>query len=517
MSRLLGAGKTRMVLLETLLCIALVGLGMIFVNLHSPPSITRSIVIYIAGPLCALWMALRLRLSTGKWWQQAGVELLAALVLSLVLSGLALALRLLPHGGLAPTEHWKISPLEAAALALAINALSFLICRVLLHFWLSWSQLRRRQLLWNYTHVQLSIITALAGLLIIIMVIPLVLILQSLPLIVLFVFALLLLVGGILAFIIPLSLLFSYLMVRRTLPRLKELAGATGAFRSGQYNTRIPVSGEDEVAQLQTDFNAMADHLESVMGNLEKALGELQNERDTVTRLLQERRELMANVSHELRTPMSTLRSYLEITLNHWEGTTPADLRHHLGVMEDEVIRLQALVDDLFTLSRAEVGRLTIRCEAVDIRKLIQPIIEARALLARQASKVELIADLPLEIAPAYADPQRLAQVLQNLLHNAIRHTPPGGIVAVSATEEAESISLQVKDTGEGIAAEELSSIWQRFYQTESLHNRVDGGSGLGLALVKEWIETMAGTISVESMPNEGTCFTIRLQRADSK
>jgi signal transduction histidine kinase len=293
-------------------------------------------------------------------------------------------------------------------------------------------------------------------------------------------------------------------VIRRTTRRLEYLASATGALRAGNYAVRIPVVGEDEVAQLQTNFNAMA-------ADLERAMYALLDERDTVAGLLHDRRELIANVSHELRTPMATLRGYLETTLTHWDENPSPTLQHDLQVMENEVIRLQGLVEDLFTLARAEVGKLTLRCEPTNVGQLIQRIAETGAPPAWRTSRIAIVADVPCELPPVLVDASRLEQVLWNLLHNAVRHTAPGGIVAVVAAVEPEAVVIHVKDTGEGIAPADLPYIWQRFYQTESSRTRTGGGTGLGLALVKELTEAMGGTVEAESVPGEGSCFTVRL------
>jgi signal transduction histidine kinase len=280
--------------------------------------------------------------------------------------------------------------------------------------------------------------------------------------------------------------------MRRTTQRVKTLAVATSELREGNYGIRIDVVGEDEVAQLQADFNLMA-------SNLEHSMRELQEERDRVATLLNERRELIANVSHELRTPVATLRSYLETTLMHWgERSTPVTQRD-LQEMEDEVIILQLLIDDLFSLVRSEVGKLDLRYELTDVGQLVREIIEKGASLVWQSSRIEMVADTPSEIVYILVDPKRLEQVLRNLLHNAVRHTAPGGIVAVEVKVEPEAILILVKDTGEGISPKDLPHIWERFYQTVRSQSRMDGGVGLGLALVKEWIEEMGGTVSVES------------------
>jgi signal transduction histidine kinase len=306
-----------------------------------------------------------------------------------------------------------------------------------------------------------------------------------------------------LAAIVPPSALFSYLVIRRTTRRVKELAMATSILRRGNYAVRVPIEGEDEVALLQTNFNAMAI-------DLERAMRDLQGERDRVAALLQSRRELIANVSHELCTPVATFRSYLETTLTHWDGTPQPTLQHDLQVMENEVIRLQSLVEDLFTLARSEVSRLTLRCVPTDIVALTRKIVETTAPLAWRASKVEIVVDAPDEVPLALVDPARLEQTLHNLLHNGVRHTPPGGIVAVVIATESAAVIVQVKDTGEGIAPNDLPHIWERFYRGESTRTLMGSGTGLGLALVKEWTEAMGGTVAVESVPGEGSCFTLR-------
>jgi len=158
--------------------------------------------------------------------------------------------------------------------------------------------------------------------------------------------------AAVLVVVLPPSALFSFLVARRTTARLEKLAAATAALRAGEYSTRVEVEGEDEVAQLQADFNAMA-------VNLEKTLVELAAERDKVARLLDARRELVASVSHELRTPVATIRGYLESLRPVEESESLGDsLSCDLEVMEEEVLQLQRLIDDLFTLSRAEVNGL---------------------------------------------------------------------------------------------------------------------------------------------------------------
>ena len=385
--------------------------------------------------------------------------------------------------------------------ALFFDIAVFVICRVGVHMWLFWDRLRRTQLVWSLAHAIVVLLALGAGVLILLID---ALIFYRLPVFYVLPVTMVLVVVslGVLVALIPPFALFSYLAMRGTVQRVKMLAAATSALRAGNYHVRVPVMGEDEVAQLQSDFNAMAT-------DLQRTLHELQEQRDNVAKLLNERRELIANVSHELRTPVATLRGYLETMLIHWDGISRPDIHHDLRVMEDETVRLHGLVEDLFTLSRAEVGKLELDCVPTDIGEIVQRLVSSSAPLAWRSSKIELVADIPTCLPPVSVDAKRLEQILHNLLHNGVRHTSPGGIVAVMVLIEDNSIALQVRDTGEGIATEDLPYIWKRFYQSKSSH--MGGGTGLGLALVKEWTEAMGGTVSVESTFGEGSCFTVRL------
>lgn len=457
---------------------------------------------------CTAYCALRLSFAKTSWLRRAMVGSMIAGMVGLALSGIemAFAFWLIHQGQPGIYRREDTWPFETAALLLLISFVVFFCVRTAVRLWLFWDRLRRKQLLWALTHAHVMVVVLGAALLILFVdVLALcssgntsIILPATLTIAVLTIIAMLV--------VIPPSALFSFIVVRRTTRRLRTLTDATSSLRAGNYAVRVPVVGEDEVAQLQNDFNVMA-------ADLESAMCELRNERDTVSGLLASRRELIASVSHELRTPMATLRSYLETTLMHWDDGSPPALQHDLQVMENEVIRLQSLVEDLFTLSRAEVGKLTLRCKPTDVGKLVQQIADAGATLAWRSSRIEVVADVPCQVLPVLVDPGRLEQALHNLLHNAIRHTSPGGIVAFVVTEEAKSVLIQVKDTGEGITPEDLPHIWERFYQAESAHNAVNSGAGLGLALVKELIEAMKGTVEVESVVGEGSCFSIRLPR----
>ncbi|NJM06696.1 HAMP domain-containing protein [Candidatus Gracilibacteria bacterium] len=281
--------------------------------------------------------------------------------------------------------------------------------------------------------------------------------------------------------------------------------------QSGELATRLVVEGEDEVGQLQQAFNAMAVDLERAVGELTTANAALQQERDTVQRLLDERRALIAAVSHEIRTPIATARGYLDAALGHWEATPPPTLRADIAVVERELIRLQRLIDDLFTLARVEVQQLPLTIAPTDVGALLNRSVDALAAGAWSRGRVELIAEPTESTLTVLADEGRLEQVIRNLLLNAIRHTPPGGIVAFEASAAETTVTISVADTGVGIEPEELALIFERFYRGDDSRARETGGAGLGLALVRELVVAMGGSVDVTSEVGRGSRFGITL------
>jgi signal transduction histidine kinase len=233
-----------------------------------------------------------------------------------------------------------------------------------------------------------------------------------------------------------------------------------------------------------------------------------------VASLLNERRELFANVSHELRTPITTLRSYLESDLKNRAQMPVSALWEDMTVMEREVLQLQERADELFNLSKAEVEPVALQKAPCDIRQIVQMLVNGYAPLAWRTSKVEIVADMPEQVPMVTADAQRLEQALKNIVRNALRHTPPGGVIALIVIIEPERIGISVEDTGEGIAPEALEHIWERFYQAQTPHQQ--NGAGIGLSLAKEWITGMGGSVAATSTYGEGSCFSLYLPRLEN-
>ncbi len=295
----------------------------------------------------------------------------------------------------------------------------------------------------------------------------------------------------------------AYFLARRLVRRLERLGRAAEALAAGDLTCRVDEGPADEVGLLARRFNAMA-------ADLERSLRELQAERDRVAALLDAQRQLVAGVSHELRTPVATLRGYLEAALGR-DPARSSTLRADLETMEQEVARLQRLIEDLFTLSRAAVGRLALRLEPTDAGAVVRRLVETTAPLAWGQRRVQVLAEVPAELPLARADAQRLEQIVSNLLGNAVRHTPPGGLVAAAVTAAPDTIDVAIRDTGEGILPEDLPHIFERFYRGRQDDGRA--GAGLGLALTKELTEAMGGTVEAASTPGEGSCFVVHLSR----
>jgi len=475
---------------------------------HLPTFLWQMGISLCIGLGCVLWCALRLCLPDKEKQQQVLFEVTTGGIFCSLLACIELIVTLILRHGIATSELWQgsIRPLLLTAVAFILNFAMFLLYRLIVRLWLFWNHLRRKQLVWELTHAHVLVMLFLTGSLLILLEILIITRFSDVFLVVSTTLGLLVLSAIALIAFVPPSILFSYFVIRRTTLRIKTLAVATSTLREGNYDIRIQVDGEDEVAQLQANFNSMASSLEHSMLELEK-------ERDRVASLLNERRQLIANVSHELRTPVATLRSYLETNLSHWDERSTPITQRDLLKMEDEVIHLQLLIDDLFSLARSEVGKLELRCESTDIGQLVREIVEKGAPLVWRSSRIEMVEDTPSKIVNAVVDSKRLEQVLRNLLHNAVRHTTPGGIVAVEVKVEPEAVLILVKDTGEGISPKDLPHIWDRFYQADISQTHMNGGAGLGLALVKEWIEEMGGIVSVDSVVNEGCCFSLRLPR----
>ena len=240
-------------------------------------------------------------------------------------------------------------------------------------------------------------------------------------------------------------------------------------------------------------------------------------EQQRAERSEQDRRQLVVNMGHEIRTPISSIRGHAEALLDGAGKPSEDETKRYLEVIQRETERLGALVDDLLVVARGEAGELSLDLRPVDVAAVVREVVEALAPIALRDRKVKLVAQLPEPGTPpanAWADRDRLTQVLMNLVRNGIAYTPEGGIVSVAVSPAGDRVEIAVADTGVGIAAEDLPKIFDRFYRADESRSRATGGFGLGLAISRDLVQAMAGTIEVTSEPGFGSRFTVRLRTA---
>ena len=248
---------------------------------------------------------------------------------------------------------------------------------------------------------------------------------------------------------------------------------------------------------------------------LAAARAEAQRERARAEVADRSRRDLVLNVSHELRNPLATIRAHVDTLRGDGAEEPPEEDRHrYLDVLNRETDRLSSLVDELLTLASADAGNLHLDVGPVNAAEVATQVHDAMAPLAWRERHIQLLYNAD-EAPNVLADRGRLAQVLMNLVRNAITHTPEGGLVAIEVKPSASGpVEVSVSDTGPGIPAEETDKIFERFYRTDASRTRATGGFGLGLAIAREMVDAMGGRISVASSPGQGSRFTVTLARA---
>ncbi|MGC8878682.1 MAG: sensor histidine kinase [Anaerolineae bacterium] len=285
------------------------------------------------------------------------------------------------------------------------------------------------------------------------------------------------------------ALVLGVFLARRLSQPLRELTAATRAMARGELEQRVPVRSRDELGELATAFNQMSADLAHAH---------------------QMRRQMTADIAHELRTPLTVMVGYLEALRDGVLKPT----RERFEAMYQEARHLERLVEDLRILSLADAGELSLNREAVSPRLVLE---QAATIYRHQAEQQGISLEVSLEdgLPDIYVDPDRIAQVLGNLITNAIRYTPTGGRITMSAAHRGDNVVLRVQDTGSGIAPEDLPHVFDRFYRGDRARQSSGGESGLGLAIARSIVEAHGGSIAVESVPGQGSTFTMTLPRAD--
>ncbi len=273
---------------------------------------------------------------------------------------------------------------------------------------------------------------------------------------------------------------------QRLTRRLDAVARAADRVRSGDLDSRVHVGGIDEIARLGDSINSLAASLQAEH---------------------QARKTLTNDVAHEIRSPLANLTGYLE---GIEDGLIDAD-QATIASLQEEANLIATLVQDLQQLSEAEAGPLNL--EPVDVADLVHSAVAAHQPAA-DAAGVALSGD-PASGQIGLLDPERIRQILNNLITNAIRHTPPQGSVSVSAAQTRDTTVITVKDSGEGIPAHHLPHIFDRFYRADHSRSRSTGGSGLGLAISRELAHAHNGSLTASSTPGVGSTLTLRIPRLD--
>jgi len=324
----------------------------------------------------------------------------------------------------------------------------------------------------------------------------------------LFTAASIVILGGAFLFALASSSLVGYVLARRLVGRLERLGRAAEALAAGDLSRRVEVDGDsDEVGQLARRFNHMADQLADTVAELAAA-------KQRAEAALRAKRELVANVSHELRTPLASIRGHTE-SLQLRGPDLDAETRcAYLEIILRETEQLSRLIDDLFALSTAEAGGLALALRPVALDEVADEVVSSIRSVARGERRVTLITEVEPDLPAALADRQRIAQVVANLVRNAVRHTPEGGLVAVRACHRDGQAVVTVEDTGVGIPADQLPHVFERFYRADPSRDRASGGAGLGLAIVRELVEAMGGEVSAESVVGQGSRFSFTLPLA---
>jgi len=284
------------------------------------------------------------------------------------------------------------------------------------------------------------------------------------------------------------SIILAWLIAHWVTAPLRRMAGASKAVAAGKYDQQLSLTGPEEVQSLAAAFNEMVRRVQTSR---------------------QAQRDFVANVSHELKTPLTSIQGFAQAIL---DGTAqkPEDQQQAARVIYDESDRLRRLVEDLLDLARIDTGQVAFERHQVDLGALLRSVVERLSVRAEEVG-VRIESRLPY-LPPIVGDGDRLAQVFTNLIDNAVKHSSEGGVVNLRGEREGGWISIHVDDAGPGIPPEELSRIFERFYQLDKARPGVRGrGVGLGLAISREIVQAHGGRLVAQSVVGRGSRFTVQL------
>ena len=298
-----------------------------------------------------------------------------------------------------------------------------------------------------------------------------------------------------LVFASGMAMVLGYFLSSTVTERIQLLKVAAERLAKGDLKSRVPVHGRDEVAALAATFNQMAEQLQTA--------DQKQRELESL------RRDLIAWVSHDLQTPLTSMRAILE-ALSDGVVDDPEMVNRYLNIAQRDVRSLSALIDDLFHMAQLDAGGFPLHRAEASLNDLVSDTLESFSELAYRES-IMLEGRVEPGVDPVFMDTQAIGRALNNLIGNALRHTSAGGKIHVSVRRTDKGVETTVSDTGEGIRAEDIPHIFERFYRGEKSRNRVTGGAGLGLAIVRGIVRAHGGDIRVESDAGKDTRFIFHI------
>jgi signal transduction histidine kinase len=303
-------------------------------------------------------------------------------------------------------------------------------------------------------------------------------------------------------------------LTRRFVAPVRHLEHAAHALGQGDLSTRVRLDTGDEIERLGRAFNSMAAQIQEREAERTRLItleASARAETEALKQLDKLKSDFVNAVSHELRTPLTSIKGYSEFLEDEIGGPLTPQQSEFVVQIEQNTLRLQRLVDDLLDFARMEAGTFALQCLDTNMADQIQEVLASMTPLA-QAAQITLEASLPPEPLTVRIDPQRIDQVLTNLINNAIKFTPEGGRIVVRSSAQGDRLCCEVEDTGIGIAPEDVPKLFQRFGQLEAGTRKV-GGTGLGLSISKAIVEAHGGAIGVASEPGKGSVFWFTLPR----
>jgi signal transduction histidine kinase len=299
-----------------------------------------------------------------------------------------------------------------------------------------------------------------------------------------------------------LILLFGFYLARSIARPVREAAEGATRLAEGDLTLRLSQSGPGEIGELTTAFNRMAESLQRARVELEEQNAQLRDSERLKS-------DLVNTVSHELRTPLSGVLGFTKLLLTReFDSETR---RHYLGIVDAQARRLSQLIDDFLDVRKIEEGRFERARELVDIGTLLR---DEAMLYSFQSQHHELAVDVPETPLPVLGNPDRLRQVIGNLLSNAIKYSPQGGLVTLTGRVHGDAVRVEVHDEGIGIPAQQQARIFTKFFRADAAASGITG-TGLGLAVSRDIIESHGGQIGFSSAQGEGTTFFVELPGAE--